>query len=117
MSDKEAEHISNKRLLLLLVLAGTVLFVLFNPIQFSYLSGKSMEPTLEPGGIVIHSEQDSYEVGEIIVFYDGEKQIGHRIIDETPRGFVTKGDNNSYVDYTLVTEDMIRGEIIYYIEL
>jgi len=84
------------------VVAGSVLG---QPIVLSYVETGSMEPTLEPGDgfVAITAElAGPIQEGDIVVFEAQEIQGGglttHRVVGETDRGYVTKGDANPFTD-------------------
>lgn len=79
--------------------------VLGQPVLFSYVTSGSMEPALAPGdGFVAIPAEITGEPGQgdVVVFeseqIDGGGLTTHRIVDETDRGFVTKGDANPFTD-------------------
>ena len=81
--------------------------------QVSILSG-SMEPTLDTGDLAICKEQDEYQVGDAVLFEDGNYLVLHRIVDVTEDGlFVTKGDANNVNDENLVSPENIHGALHY----
>lgn len=75
------------------------------PAPISYVATDSMEPQLEPGdgfiGIPKPLAGDVSE-GDVITFQaqtvGGGGLTTHRIVDETPQGYITKGDNNPFTD-------------------
>lgn len=79
--------------------------VLGQPILLSYVETGSMEPTLEPGDgfVAIPAElAGPIEGGDVIVFEAEAIQGGglttHRVVGETDRGFITRGDANPFTD-------------------
>lgn len=81
--------------------------------SYTVLSG-SMEPEFYPGDIVItkHKNKTDINLNDIITFRDKDGVIiTHRIIEETPEGYITKGDNNNVEDGEIITEDNIIGEV------
>jgi signal peptidase I len=70
------------------------------PTSYSVLSGNSMEPHLERGDLVLVRKQSSYSVGEVVLYQDNESgaRVLHRVIAERNGHFVTKGDNNDFID-------------------
>jgi signal peptidase len=75
------------------------------PAAYVIVSGKSMEPRLHTGDLVILVEESSYEVGDVIAYNIPEGQPGegafviHRIIGGSARdGFATRGDNRERRD-------------------
>jgi len=84
------------------VVAGSVLG---QPVLLSYVETGSMEPTLEPGDgfVAIPAElAGPVDEGDVIVFEAEAIQGGglttHRVVSETDRGFVTRGDANPFTD-------------------
>lgn len=80
----------------------------------------SMEPTLEPGDVVLvrHATIDDVEIGDIVTFrsHEGhETPYTHRVVDITTdqRGTVltTKGDANEDPDPMYVNGDMLIGTV------
>ena len=64
----------------------------------------SMEPTLKVNDLVIVKTADSYEVGDIVVFQNGDELIIHRIVEldiENER-VTTKGDANDIDDSSTI---------------
>ena len=123
-----------KKIISNLLLGFSILLLLF-AIMFSvYVKGKnefyindykpfiiasgSMEPNFKINSSVLIKRVD-YEavgVGDVIAFNsgDGEKVIFHRIVDIKESGFVTKGDNNEYVDARFVTKDNFIGTSVFH---
>ena len=93
----------------LLVVAAVLALVvgqLFGqPVLLSYVTSDSMEPTLEPGDgfvAVPAALAGPVEEGDVVVFRAEEVGGGglttHRVVAETERGFVTRGDGNPFTD-------------------
>ena len=84
---------------------------------FLIVQGKSMVPTILPGSIVIVKETPPYQIDDIVAFTSrersGQRIIVHRIIDETDRGFVIKGDNNPKKDPGYFPPRFIIGKAIF----
>ena len=90
----------------LLIVGGTITgAVLGQPVFLTYVETGSMEPTLEPGDgfVAIPAElAGPVDEGDVIVFEAEAIQGGglttHRVVGETDRGFVTRGDANPFTD-------------------
>lgn len=87
-----------------------------NPEQF-YVSetvGISMYPRVYTGDIFVIQKSNSPDfnisVGDIIVFYENEQYIGHRVIDLTANYVITKGDFNQGSE--TVYYNQIVGKVI-----
>jgi len=75
------------------------------PVLLSYVETGSMQPTLDPGdGFVAIPAQiaGGIGVGDVVTFNAQEIQGGglttHRVVEETERGYITRGDNNPFTD-------------------
>lgn len=77
------------------------------------VSSGSMEPELSVGDYVITVRQDSYEVGDVIMFYSADGVCTtHRIVEIVDGAFRTKGDANNAADVLLVSADAVIGEVV-----
>jgi len=89
-------------LVILILVAGQALG---QPVGLSYVETESMSPTMEPGdGFVPIPTQIAgpIEEDDVVVFEAEELHGGglttHRVVDETDRGYVTRGDGNPFTD-------------------
>lgn len=74
------------------------------------LSG-SMEPEISVGDLLIVSKQESYEVGDVVVFQDGKLAVTHRIVSISENEVITRGDANN-IDDDPITLDDIKGAVV-----
>ena len=98
---------STRRTTSLYIVAFVVFLVAFAYLELNYtrrVDGTSMLPTLEEGDLVVIQNVpfSGLHVGDIIVYNPpcsatGESVI-HRIVEVTPDGVITQGDNNNYTD-------------------
>ncbi|WP_262175027.1 signal peptidase I [Haloarcula laminariae] len=79
--------------------------VLGQPVLLGFVTSGSMEPTIETGEgfVAIPAEiAGPVEEGDVVVFRSEEIQGGglttHRVVEETERGYVTRGDANPFTD-------------------
>ena len=89
------------------------LFEIIGYRSYTVLSG-SMEPEFYPGDMVItkHKNKSDIQINDIVTYRDNEGVIiTHRIIEEIPKGYITKGDNNNVEDAEILTTDNIIGEV------
>jgi len=89
------------------------LFELIGYRSYTVLSG-SMEPEFYPGDLVItkHKNKTDIQINDIVTYRDNDGVIiTHRIIEETPEGYITKGDNNNVEDADILTKENIIGEV------
>lgn len=82
---------------------------------YSVLSG-SMEPVIQTGSVVYVYESGDYTEGDIITFVEQGETVTHRIVNETPEGFVTKGETQE-ADSWRIQPEQIRGEYLVSIPL
>lgn len=110
-------------LALILALLGVDLYVVQStvflrdamPMPFGYgasvvLSG-SMEPALAAGDLIIVHEEDTYAVGDAIVFRDGAGFTVHRLKSIDGEMFVTRGDANDTDDAPIRAAD-VKGKVV-----
>jgi signal peptidase I len=81
------------------------------------VQGTSMLPHILPGSLVVAKEAPPYGVDDIVAYQwkqgSATKNIVHRIIDETDKGFAIQGDNNRKKDPGFYSEDDILGRVIF----
>nr|WP_328766639.1 signal peptidase I [Halomicroarcula nitratireducens] len=106
-------------IVVLAVLALVIGSVLGQPVVLSYVETGSMAPTLEPGDgfVAVPAQLDaSIETGDVVVYRAEEIQGGglitHRVVGETERGFITKGDANAVTDQSGQEPPVKRAQIV-----
>ncbi len=78
------------------------------------LVGNSMHPTIESGTFVVIKPEQQYFLGDIIAFVnENNRNVIHRIIEQTDEGFITKGDNNRRNDPGILPLEKIVGRSIF----
>lgn len=99
---------------ILICLAVTIILLYISPINFLFVSGHSMEPTISDGDVVVTVPVDyeQLEEGDIIAFRHDEQNIIHRIIDFEDGMIRTKGDNVSKKDPFLITSSEVVGKYV-----
>ncbi len=101
----------------------TVIGRLVNPTKYPMLFGYSeagiisgsMEPTLSVGDHVVFHRQDSYELDDVVIFYDETDGVfvAHRIVGKSGNNFIVQGDYNPGSDPTPVKLENIQGKVIF----
>ncbi len=71
----------------------------------------SMEPTYHKGDLLFVKEQESYEVGDVVVYQSQSLLVVHRIIATYDNEVVTQGDANNTSDAPFNTSS-IKGSVI-----
>ena len=74
------------------------------------LSG-SMEPELSVNDMIVVTPQDSYQVGDVVVYQSYGTLIVHRIISIDGESVITQGDANTTPDQPIKLSD-IKGEVV-----
>ena len=81
---------------------------------FSVVLSGSMEPKLSINDLVIVHEQSGYEVGDIVVYQDGDMLVIHEIISMNGDEVITKGEANEVADEPISASD-IKGKATFHI--
>lgn len=71
----------------------------------------SMEPEIGIDALIIVHEEDSYAVGDVITYENGNSVVTHRIIAQAPEGYITKGDANNTEDQFPVAHSAVVGKV------
>lgn len=80
------------------------------------VSGPSMEPVYETGDFVAARGQNTYDVGDIVVFSTDNGNVIHRIIGgDGVGGYVMQGDNNPEIDQWTPTDDEVLGKAVLHV--
>lgn len=83
---------------------------------YATVKGDSMEPTLLEGDLVVLARSDEYEIGDVIAYRVssmGDATLIHRIVAVEDGRFLTKGDNNDFVDdYRPTADDALGRRVI-----
>jgi len=102
----------------LVILLAWLIFLrptfLYGDTGYIIVAGRSMEPTLKQGDLVVLKRAESYSVGDILGYVTPYGPIViHRIVATEDNAFTLKGDNHTSVDPWLVTQDMVLGKLIF----
>lgn len=84
------------------------------PVQLSYVYSDSMEPTIgQFDGYVLVPAGD-VNTGDIVTFWSlsQDSHVTHRVVGQSDRGFITKGDNNPSTDQSSGVSHVRRDEIV-----
>lgn len=105
------------RLLTLIAIAGVALTSVagFHLLGLGLLAtdGSSMEPGISEGDLVVTRRAPQYHHGDVVAYRSEEigRMVLHRVVDRDGDRFVTKGDNNSWLDPDEPTSAEISGEL------
>lgn len=85
------------------------------PMPFGYgisvvLSG-SMDPALAVDDLILVHKEESYEIGDMIVFRDGNAFTVHRLKEKNEETWITRGDANDTDDSPLSPKD-VKGKVV-----
>ena len=99
---REAKSIISSLIILIIIVTAYIIIRIYG--GFAVVEGRSMEPLLHTGDLVILKKAgpDDIEVGDIVVYKSNGKYIIHRVVGVyESRGvkcFIVKGDNNVFPD-------------------
>lgn len=113
---------NHKKLKVILLLLLLPLVIYFWPVQLNgdttyiLLVGNSMYPVIESGTFVVLKQEQQYFLGDIIGFVNEDnKNVVHRIVEQTDQGFITKGDNNRRNDPGVIPVNEVIGRTVFVI--
>jgi signal peptidase I len=107
------------------ILALGAWFVLLRPqalggtAGYVMVAGVSMQPTLEPGTLVVVVRQAAYAVGDVVAYRIADDDVAagsnviHRIVGGTPAGYVTHGDNTTWLDSWHPSTSDVIGKVAF----
>jgi len=83
------------------------------PTGYAIVNGSSMEPRFERGDLVLVRKRASYGVGDLVLYdaHTGGMRVFHRIVAVKNGRFVTKGDNNDFLDPIQPAPGDVLGEL------
>lgn len=100
-------------ILYILVLIYLLVFIpsFWGQKPLAVISG-SMEPTLQVGSILYYHEEDinNFKEGDILVYKSKKHIISHRVVENLPSGFITRGDANQTNDSIIVNNEQVLGK-------
>ncbi|MCZ2858657.1 signal peptidase I [Blastococcus sp. VKM Ac-2987] len=75
--------------------------------------GQSMEPQFSAGDLAVLSSASTYSVGDVVAYRSEslDAVVMHRIVAADTDGFVTQGDNNSWLDEDRPTQEEVLGRL------
>ncbi len=80
-------------------------------VGYIIITGNSMEPHYFTGDLVVVRKSDTYRISDIVAYHHPDAGvIIHRIIDEKEKGYVMRGDNNSWLDSYYPSPSEIIGK-------
>lgn len=85
-------------------------------VSYVMTHGISMQPRVQEGDLVIVREAAGYQPGDVIAYQSASlhRPVMHRIVDMDENGYITKGDNNDWLDIDRPTNaDVIGREWIH----
>lgn len=81
---------------------------------YAVVTGHSMEPVMHDGALAVARGRGSYQLGQTVIYDRLGGHVMHRLVLYEPgHGWVTRGDNNDWVDGWFVPEQNIRGQVLF----
>lgn len=90
------------------------------PYSLKMVTSNSMRPTFSTGALVVVTPEENYQIGQVITYQASEYEqdiVTHRIVGKDEGGFITKGDANNIEDERIVSENQIKGKVIFHLPL
>ena len=119
MTPERAAELAVGLLVTVIVVAMVASQLLGQPVLLGFVETGSMSPTLEPGDgfvAVPAAVAGPIETGDVVVFeaevLDGGGLTTHRVVGETERGFITRGDANVVTDQDSGEPPVQRAQIV-----
>lgn len=72
----------------------------------------SMEDAIGVNDVVVIHGQEDYAVNDVITFRSAGSIVTHRIIEEHPDSYTTKGDANNTADLTPTLKSDVIGKVV-----
>ncbi|MFN3267913.1 MAG: signal peptidase I [Zestosphaera sp.] len=89
--------------ILTLTLTGTL--------TLAVVEGKSMEPLLWTGDVVIVYKPNEVSVGDVVIYKGRGNYVIHRVIEVRDNCYLIKGDNNPLPD-GCISKELITGKVL-----
>lgn len=106
------ELVYNLSLALFVALIIIVALVNILNIRLDQVLSDSMYPAFNQKDIIVVMKQKDYEVGDVIEFRQGDKNVAHRLVDITSEGiYVAKGDFEGGSTQNVKKEE-IHGKVV-----
>lgn len=63
-------------------------------------SGRSMEPAIHAGDLVVLRREGDYQLGDVVAYQSRtlHEMVLHRVVEESGGSYTTRGDNNAWLD-------------------
>lgn len=97
-----------------------LIVILLNVFRFKgyYIISGSMQPEYPVGTMVIIDQfQKNAVTGIVYAYKKGSMTVVHRLVAETERGYLFKGDANAGCDPEPVAADQIEGKVVLHVKL
>lgn len=72
----------------------------------------SMEDAIGVNDLVVIHGQEDYAVNDVITFRSADSIVTHRILEERPDSYITKGDANNTADLTPTLKSDVIGKVV-----
>ncbi len=93
------------------LLLTMLLLTLTGSLTFAVVEGRSMEPLLWTGDVVMIYKSDDIRVGDVVIYAGFRGYIIHRVIEARDNCYVIKGDSNPAPD-GCIPKELILGKAV-----
>lgn len=80
-------------------------------LTLAVVEGKSMEPLLWTGDVVIVYKPNEISVGDVVIYKGRGNYVIHRVIEVRDNCYLIKGDNNPLPD-GCIPKELITGKVL-----
>jgi signal peptidase I len=98
-------------LALVILLIAILALALTGTLTLAVVEGKSMEPLLWTGDVVIVYKTSEMRVGDVVIYEGRGNYVIHRIIEIRDNCYVIKGDNNALPD-GCIPKELVTGKVL-----
>ncbi|MEM4572576.1 MAG: signal peptidase I [Zestosphaera sp.] len=94
-----------------LAFIAVLTLILTGTLTLAVVEGKSMEPLLWTGDVVVVYKSSEIRVGDVVIYESRGSYIIHRVIEVRSNCYRIKGDNNPIPD-GCIPKELIAGKVL-----
>lgn len=94
-----------------LAFIAVLTLTLTGTLTLAVVEGKSMEPLLWTGDVVVVYKSSEIRVGDVVIYESRGSYVIHRVIEVCDNGYLIKGDNNPIYD-GCIPKELIVGKVL-----
>ncbi|MEM0025067.1 MAG: signal peptidase I [Zestosphaera sp.] len=94
-----------------LAFIAVLTLTLTGTLTLAVVEGKSMEPLLWTGDVVVVYKSSEIRVGDVVIYESRGSYVIHRVIEVRSNCYLIKGDNNPIPD-GCIPKELIAGKVL-----